>query len=236
MGDNLSFAWRCWEIKPSDLPPNSPWPDHNSIDQPKPPRKWRRQGFSIRWHRWRSATALHDSQVSPRETFSLAWCQRTQQCWVVRGDCTDQNAPDYSRIYENWETLCCRHLQAGLWQLDERGNARQHDSHCPTDFDEFLPKNFFMGIVPEQQCHFVGHLSLILGLLAMCPGNVGDIPGQIDEIFYHKNDPQFIPCRRYGGSPMNRLGRLDFLRRQYGTDEFSVPRTSDCDANRIHQR
>lgn len=216
MGDNTSFAWRCWEITPRDLAPNEPWDDNNNRDPPRPPEKWRRHGFSRGWHRWRGAQ-LDDRHVIPRRIFSFAWCQRTQQYWVVPGDCTDRNAADYAEIYDSWEPLCCRHLEGigkpGLWQLEDHWTTRQHNSHCPRNFDEFLPKNFFMGIVSEQPCHFVGHLSLILGLLAMCPDNVNNIPFQIDQLFYHRDNPRFISSKEYTNpqnAPRDKLGRLFF--------------------------
>lgn len=213
MRDDISFAWRCWLVQPD----REPWPDHNFFDQPEPPLDWHHSGFWTPWIVWGSTKTLSDHQVTARDPFSLAWCQRTQQYWVLRGDCTERDEPDESEGQEEkWTILYCHHLRdrPGLWELIDVGATRQHDSICPSYFDEFLPKNFFIGTnpSPEPRCHFVGHLSLILALLAMCPRDVRKIPRQINEYFYHDNEPRFIPWReRISNSPDLPMDRYSTL-------------------------
>lgn len=219
MEQEISFAYRYWQIKPTDLAPNEPWKDHNSVDQPRPPKRWHRQGFSREeWRSWKGVKPLSDRHVVARKAFSLVWCQRTQQFWVTPGDCTDVSAPGYQDLWSKWSPLYCDHLPGsgdpGLWRLSEHGNGRQHASVCPPLFDEFLPVNFFMGVTARQACHFFGDLSLILGLLAMCPDDVNNIERQIDHLFYYQNRPQFVSYTRlpptvgHSNSPRDKLGRL----------------------------
>lgn len=214
MQNDISFAWRGFQIEPDAMRPNgqwAEWPEANARDHPRPPRNWHRHpnGFSKSWTKWRSAEELSDDQVVGRRTYSIVWCQPTQVYYVMREDCT-RRTTDPNRE-EPWQTLYCRQLRpgSGLCELLDWGDARHHDLRCPKYFDEFLPRNFFRGVSPGQSCHFFGHLSLILGLLAMCPGNVNNIPRQIDQIFYYNNEPRFRPWHENSpDGPMDRWRRL----------------------------
>lgn len=212
---DVMFAYKYCQIVPKKLGPNGQWPPHNTSDPPRPPGEWQRGGsFSSGWRAWRSPEVkLTDRDVTARQAFSFVWCQLNQTYWVFRGDCTNaEQVAEAKARADKWSTLQCHPLQEdspsrpGLWKLCDWSNTPQHTSRCPPDFDEFLPGNFFTSQNGDAPCHFVGHLSLMLALEAMCPRNVNNIPNQIDRVFYQNNQPIFIPARTYGGSPMNRLG------------------------------
>lgn len=223
------FAYRYCLINAARPSASGQWPQNNFNDSGQPPIEWRGGPLPREWRVWspgqptgQPGQRLRDQDVTPRETFSLVWCQLNQRYWVVPEDCTEMVAvhddPEREQeVQEKWQPLHCHHLiepefsRPGLWQLVDWGSQRQHSSSCPLGFDEFLPRNFFTGGAPDAPCHFVGHLSLILALLAMCPRDTANIPTKIERYFYYNRRPLFLPSRSYNDFPMDRLGMFHDL-------------------------
>lgn len=195
------FAFRYWQIKP-----NEPWRDDSNIHPPMPPEQWRRDGFSQDWYIWRkeSSGPLEEDQiVTPFRSTSVVWCQQSQKYWFVPRDCTEttqRSAENDPEVWDNWHPLFFYDLgsetqrpRPGLWKILPTGLKRQHDGGCPRNFDEFLPKHFFFfgGDTQDTRCHFIGDLSLMLALLAMCPRKPDKILEQISQKFYANNSSRF---------------------------------------------
>lgn len=238
---NVVFAYRYCLVEPESLSTSGQWPQTNIHDPPRPPIRWQGGPLPREWRIWRPdrpGQRLRDREVEPRETISLVWCQLNQRYWVVPADCTKMSPngsdPEQEQVVQDkWQPLQCRHLRdsqlPGLWQLVDWGLQRQHSSTCPVGFDEFLPKNFFTGNESDKPCHFVGHLSLILALLAMCPRNPAGIPRKIDEIFYCNNRPFFLPARNHQDQPMDRYGMYNVIA---GRPRVDTTLSTTCTRNR----
>ncbi|KAK5941108.1 hypothetical protein PMZ80_006385 [Knufia obscura] len=171
-----------------------------------PPEQWRRDGFSQDWYIWRkeSSGPLEEDQiVTPFRSTSVVWCQQSQKYWFVPRDCTEttqRSAENDPEVWDNWHPLFFYDLgsetqrpRPGLWKILPTGLKRQHDGGCPRNFDEFLPKHFFFfgGDTQDTRCHFIGDLSLMLALLAMCPRKPDKILEQISQKFYANNSSRF---------------------------------------------
>lgn len=222
---DVMFAYRYSLVWPDRLSTSGQWLPSTTKDPPKPPLRWRGEPLPRDWHVWRTGQPgqrLREQDVIPRnDTSSLVWGQIDQRYWVLPEDCTRMTArPGETEqdVQDRWQTLQCRHLKdplrdnepsrPGLWQLVHYGPRQQHSSSCPQYFQEFLPANFFTGMEPNTACHFVGRLSLILALMAMCPRDVVNIPTKIDEVFYQKNEPLFVPAHKHGDASMERNGTI----------------------------
>lgn len=220
---DVSFAYRFCLIRPRRLSASGQWPQETTYDPCKPPIEW--HGTMREWHLFRSGqpgTRLRQAQVTPRaDTVSLVWCQMNQRYWVVPEDCTrmvPEQGETEQDVRNRWQPLQCSDLREsqpsrpGLWQLNEWGSQRQHSSTCPQYFDEFLPTNFFTGKRGDVSCHFIGGLSLILALMAMCPRDPANIVMKIDNCFYRNNQPVFWPAHTHQDRAMDRHGKRSSFR------------------------
>lgn len=223
------FAYCYQEMMPVNMPATGEWPDHNSEAAPRPPNDWEPRGFGSGWREWRNPSGPI-GRIVPRKSFLLVWHQRTQEFWVRA-----ENG--------EWNTLFCQHLadngghsrrRPGLWRLAECGPQRQHDSQCPSGFDKFLPQNFFKNL-GASSCHFVGHLSLILALVAMCPENADAIPDYIERIFYCNNQPEYRPDPNISARNKWSMSLPLAAPTPCSADRASFPGPRPYDADRSHR-
>lgn len=205
-----SFAFRFWHIEPL-----SEWRELPANDLTRPPDRWQKVGDEPTWYVWnREADSqlkqVEHSAVEPRRQTSITWNQHQQNYWILPRDCTTSQEREAT---DEWSILYFHHLdrqspaRPGLWRLLDGGATRQHSASCPEDFEEFLPRNYFRGEEPGEPCHFVGDLSLMLGLLAMCPSDEDRIVYQITKAFFANGSPRFISCKKHRRwRPVDRYG------------------------------